>query len=179
MRNQLIVSLLLSTVCLVACHHADVTIDNAISLEDGHIAVHASERPDADINAAGDLSIAGNNVAINEAQRDLLKSYYTGALALRDHGIATGKAGANVASTAISSVAKGLASGNTNNIDSEVNASAAKVEAMAANICLDLQQIHTTQDALASQLDAFRPYAVIKANEADDCLRGLKNHHHD
>jgi len=143
MRFPLIVSLLLSTACLAACHQ-DVSIDNAIT----------------------------------DAQRDLLKHYYTSALALREHGIATGEAGTKVASTAISSVAKGLSSGNTSNIDSEVNASAAKVEAMAANICMDLQQIHITQDALASQLDAFRPYAVIKANKVDDCSRDLKDLHH-
>jgi Protein of unknown function (DUF2884) len=177
MRIHLIVSLLLSTACLAACHQ-DVSIDNAISLTDGYIAVHAPGRPDADINAAGDLSIEGNNVVVTDAQRDLLKSYYTSALALRDHGIATGEAGAKVASTAVSSVVKGLSSGNTSNIDSEVNASAAKVEAMAANICTDLQQIHVTQDALASQLDAFRPYAVIKADKVDDCSRDLKNLHH-
>ena len=177
MRIPLIVSLLLSTACLAACHQ-DVSIDNAISLTDGSIAVHAPGRPDADISAAGDLSIEGNNVAVTDAQRDLLKHYYTSALALRDHGIATGKAGAKVASTAISSVAKGLSSGNTSNIDSEVNASAAKVEAMAANICMDLQQIQVTQDALASQLDAFRPYAVIKGSKVDDCSRDLKDFHH-
>ena len=144
---------------------------------DGYIAVHAPGRPDADISAAGGLSIEGNNVAVTDAQRDLLKHYYTSAFALRDHGIATGKAGAKVASTAISSVVKGLSSGNTSNIDSEVNASAAKVEAVAENICLDLQQIQVTQDALASQLDAFRPYAVIKGNKVDDCSRDLKDLH--
>jgi hypothetical protein len=176
MRIPLIVSLLLSTTCLIACHQ-DVSIDNAISLMDGYIAVHAPGRPDADISAAGGLSIEGNNVAVTDAQRDLLKHYYTSAFALRDHGIATGKAGAKVASTAISSVVKGLSSGNTSNIDSEVNASAAKVEAVAENICLDLQQIQVTQDALASQLDAFRPYAVIKGNKVDDCSRDLKDLH--
>lgn len=180
MRTLLLTSLLLAALGLTACDksHYDVSIDNAISLEDGHVAVHAPGHPDADISASGDLSIAGNPITATPAQHDLLKSYYAAAIAIRDHGIATGKAGAQVAGTALSSVAKGLASGHTDQIDGEVNASAAKVEAQAAKICEDLQQLGTLQNALAAQLEAFRPYATIKPDEANDCLRGLKDHDH-
>ena len=172
--------LLLLALSLTACDksHYDVSIDNAIGLEDGHIAVHAPGQPDADITATGDLSIAGNAIAATPAQHDLLKSYYAAAMAIRDHGIATGKAGAQVASTALTSVAKGLASGHTDQIDGEVNASAAKVEAQAAKICEDLQQLGTLQNSLAAQLEAFRPYATIKPDEAEKCLSGLKDHDH-
>jgi len=155
-----------------------VSIDDGISLSGDHVALHAPGRPDAEITAAGDLSIGNTAVTVTPAQRELLKSYYSDALAVRDHGIATGVAGANVASTALSSVAKGLASGNTDKIDAEVNASADKVEAQAANICADLERIHATQDVLSAQLEAFRPYAVVKASEVDDCARDLKDHAH-
>ncbi len=173
-------SLLLVAACLAGCGKADhdVSINQAIRMHDGSIAIRASGRPDADINANGDLSIDDQMIAVTPAQRDLLKRYYASALAIRDHGIATGEAGAKVAGTAIGSVVKGLASGDTDKIDSEVNASAAKVEAQAAHICEDLQQMHALQDSLSAQLEAFRPYAVLDGTSADECRRDLKDHDH-
>jgi hypothetical protein len=180
MRVYLLPMLILSAACLVGCHHDDGgnnfdTVTNYISIHDGSIAVHAPGHADADITAAGDLSIANKSIPVTPAQRDLLKHYYAAAMATRDHGIATGKAGMDTAGTALRSVASGLASGNTDKIDTEVNASAAKVEAQVALICNDLADIHATQETLASQLADFRPYALIKASEATDCQRGLKH----
>lgn len=170
--------LAMATVGLGGCNSHQVSIDDDITLAGDHVALHVSGRPDAEISAAGDLSIGSTPVSVTPAQRELLKSYYSDTLAVRDHGIATGVAGANVAGTALSSVAKGLASGNTDKIDAEVNASAAKVEAQAANICADLQRIHATQETLSAQLEAFRPYASVAANQVDDCARDLKDHAH-
>lgn len=148
---------------------SDGSITNYISIHDGTIAVHAPDRADADITAAGDLSIAGTNVTVTPAQRDLLKHYYGTALALRDNGIAAGNAGVATAGKALSSVASGLLNGNPDKIDSEVNASAAKVEAKVALVCNGLADLQSTQNVLAAQLPAFQPYALIKAHEADDC----------
>jgi len=179
MRIHLLPVMLLAAACLTGCdgsgHHD--TISNYISIHDGSIAVHAPGRADADISAAGDLSIADTNVPVTATQRDLLRHYYDTALTLRDHGIATGKAGIATAGQALKSVASGLASGDTGKIDGEVNASAARVEAKAALVCNDLADLRTAQEALAAQLPAFRPYAQIKASEADRCRHGLKKDH--
>jgi hypothetical protein len=140
-----------------------------LSVHDGIVAVHAPGRTDADINAAGDLIIDGKNVKVNDPERTLLKRYYTSAIAIRDHGIATGEAGIATASNALTSVASGLASGNTDKIDTEVNASAAKVEAQASLVCTDLADLRSTQETLASQLTAFQPYALIKAKDPEVC----------
>lgn len=174
MRVYLLPMMIMSAACLTGCNHNDNggnfnTITNYISIHHGSIAVHAPGRADANITAAGDLSIADKSVPVTPAQRDLLKHYYGDAMAMRDHGLATGKAGIDTANTALRSVASGLASGNTDKIDSEVNASAAKVEAQANLICNDLADLRSTQETLAGQLPAFQPYALIKANEADDC----------
>lgn len=150
-----------------------VTTYISIQTSDGSILVHAPGRSDAHITAAGDLSIAGTKVTVTSEQRELLQKYYVTTLMMRDHGIATGNAGIATAGKALSSVASGLASGNTDKIDSEVNASAAKVEAQAALVCTDLADLRSIQETLAGQLPAFQPYALIKANEAEDC-RGRK-----
>ncbi len=178
MRTCLLMPLMLmAATSLAACDYSDTDvhadIGSYISIHSGSIAVHAPNRPDADISAAGDLSIAGKSIPASPTQHDLLKHYYATALALRDHGIATGEAGAAVAGKALSSVAAGLASGNTDKIDAEVNASAAKVTAKAALICNDLADIRSIQQTLATQLEVLRPYALIKADEADRCRAGL------
>lgn len=171
MRAYLLPMMILIAAGVTGCNSSDHydTITNYISIHDGSIAVHAPGRADADITAAGDLNISGASITVTAAQRDLLKHYYSTALTLRDHGIATGNAGIATAGKALSSVASGLASGNTDKIDSEVNASAAKVEAQAALVCTDLAELRSTQETLAGQLPAFQPYALIKANEAEDC----------
>jgi hypothetical protein len=170
--------MLLLAASLAACDNSDRhdTVTNYISIHEGSVSVHAPGRADADITAAGALSIADTSVAVTPAQRDLLRHYYSTALTLRDHGIATGKAGVATAGQALRSVASGLASGNTDKIDSEVNASAAKIEAKANLVCIDLADLQSTQNTLATQLPAFQPYALIKTHEAADCRRGL-NHH--
>ena len=161
------------SVCLLGCDNrsgdVDGNIDNLISIHAGRVAVHAQGQGDADITAAGDLSIAGKPVAVTATQSALLKRYYASALAIRDHGIATGEAGVATANKAITSVASNLANGNPEKIDAEVHASAANVEAQADKICDDLGQIHSIQQTLVAQLPAFRPYALIKASEANDC----------
>ncbi|MEO5811111.1 MAG: hypothetical protein ABIU96_14950 [Rhodanobacter sp.] len=136
---------------------------------DGSIALHVPGREDAKITATGDLRIAGTSVMATPAQRDLLKRYHTTALLLREHGVATGNAGIATADKAVSSVMSGLASGNTDNIDREVNASAAKVEAQATLVCNDLAELQSTQNTLATELPAFQPYAMIKGHEAGAC----------
>ena len=132
--------------------------------------VHVKGAPEAVIGASGSLQIGHDVIATNPAQQALLRDYYHHAAAVREHGIATGKAGAAVAGQAISSVAKGLASGNTDNIDKEVDAKASRVEQEANKICLDLVGVKAAQDALAAQLPAFNPYAnVIDASATSDC----------
>lgn len=163
---------------LVACSNSgrhDIVI-SYLNIHDGMVAVHAPGRADADISATGDLRIAGTAIAVTPAQRELLQRYYTTALALRNHGIATGNAGIATAGKAIDSVATGLFSGNPGKIASEVDASAAKVEAQANLVCSDLARLQSTQQALAAQLPAFQPYALIEDHEAIDCQRGLRNH---
>lgn len=170
MRTFLLPMLLLATLTTAACSHSDhVSVISFVDVDGGKVALRAPDRPDAVISAVGDLSIGTGSVSVNAAQRDLLKHYYATAVSLRDHGIATGKAGIAVAGKALGSVASGLASGNTDKIDSEVNASAAKVEAQAMLVCKDVGELRITQDALATQLPAFQPYARIKAHDVEDC----------
>jgi hypothetical protein len=147
----------------------DSSVFQHITLHDGSIAVHAHGVPDANVTPAGDLSINGKAVTVTADQRDLLKQYYAQVVAIRDDGIATGKAGAAMAGHAIGSVASGLAHGNPDSIGPAIESRAKGVEAKAMVVCNDLAALRTKQDVIASVLPAFKPYATIELNEVSDC----------
>lgn len=148
-----------------------------ISVLDGtSIAVHARSGPDAIVSAAGTLSIDGKDVQTTPAQQDLLKRYFASVAALRADAIATGMAGVATAGTAIRSVVSGLANGTPDQIGPAVEARAATVEAQAAKVCNDLADVRSTQEAVAAQLAAFRPYALIDAQQVNDCGRSRVVH---
>ena len=170
---------LLALALLGGCHGgmSDVTIANGtITLRHNEVRLHVSGAPDASIAANGDLKIDGQMVPIDPAARATLQHYHQAVSDVREHGIATGKAGIAIAGQAVSSVVKGLASGDTDNIDKEVDAKTRKVEQEAMKICGDLVNIKTAQDNLATRLPAFKPYgAIIDAHEITDC-RDDSNH---
>lgn len=147
----------------------DSSVFQHISIHDGSIAVHAHSAPDAIVTAVGDLSIDGKAVTVTADQRELLKQYYAQVMAIRNDGIATGKAGAAMAGHAIGSVASGLAHGNPDSIGPAIESRAKGVEAKAMAVCNDVAALRMKQDAIASALPAFKPYASIKSNEVSDC----------
>jgi hypothetical protein len=184
MKNTIALGLL-SCLLITACgHNSDNTIiiNDSTDMENGHIRLNNDHvvlrvdgSPDATISANGDLQINQQAVSISNAQRQLLKSYYLNAYAIRTDGIATGKAGAEVGAQAIKSVATRLVSGDPDKIQQDVDAKAKIVKEAAAKICQDVSSIQTAQNQLAAQLPAFKPYGdVIAGNDPKDCMNGLK-----
>lgn len=142
-------------------------------IHNDEVIVHAPGKPDATINAAGDLSIAGKPLDTTPAQRQLVKRYYTEVQGLRSDAIATGKQGLAVAGKAIGEVIGevigGLAGGDPDRIGGRIEAETAKIEAQTAQICVRLGAVRSVQEALASQLPALRPYATIRAEQVSSC----------
>ena len=136
---------------------------------DALVTVHSRTRPDATINAAGDLTIDGKPVTTTTMQRQLLQRYFTQVQGIRSDAIATGQQGVALAGKAIGEVVGGLMAGDPDRIGERVEAEAGKVEAKAAQICVRLGAIRSVQEALASDLAAFRPYATIKAEQVSGC----------
>lgn len=154
----------------VASFRSGSVVTGDITLRKDEVTLHTPGAPEALINAAGDLSIDQQPTPINAAQRALLQDYYRNVLAVNEHGIAAGMAGAVVAGQAIKSVVQGVASGNTDNIDKEIHAKSQKVTQSAVKICQDLANIKAAQDSLAGQLAAFKPYAgIVEASSISDC----------
>lgn len=147
--------------------------DGAIRVEGSQIVLHPEHGASATIGSSGDFAVDGKPVDITPAQRALLLQYYAGAAAVREHGVATGKAGAAIAGEALKGVASSVAGGDGKSTEDRVNAQADKVKQAALKICDDLEQIRNAQDQLATQLEAFKPYGqVITADSVSECRKG-------
>lgn len=131
------------------------------------VALHGAGNAEAHLDAAGDLTIDGRDVSLDTEQRQLLRQYYQGARAVREHGIATGKAGAALAAKSLESAAKQVVAGGDEHAEAGFDDANARVGQQAAKICLDLRQIKAAQDRLATTLPAFKPFAGIIDGEQD------------
>lgn len=154
---------------IAACDNGDAGFQHLRVLDDSHIAVRSPGLAAAVVSASGELNIGGKAVRLDSAQTQIAMRYFASAMALRDDAVKTGAAGASTAATAIASVAEGLASGHPDSIDAKVDASAAKVEAAADRVCLDVRALRKAQDDLAASVPQFKPYATIDARQASDC----------
>ena len=163
---------LVAMLALAACgqSHTSINIsDGGIMLHDGYVTVHAEDAPTATVTEDGALRVGSRDIAVNPAQRQLLRSYYGDAERIGHQGVAIGKAGARMAGGTIGDVFKNLFSGHPDRIDSDVNRRTDKLLAKVQGICNGLQSLQSTQDALAGQLAAFRPYARLHASDIDKC----------
>jgi hypothetical protein len=165
-------ALTLAVGLLAACSHGnghDSVFQHLSITGNGDVIAQARDGSRARISAAGDLEIAGQRIAVTPSQRELLRGYHADTLALRNDAIATGKAGMETGLHAIGAVAKGLASGNPDSIDSQVEGRAKKVDALADAVCRDLARLYANQGQLTTAIPEFSPYATIEPHEVSDC----------
>lgn len=167
------VCLCLIAVALVACgsdrNTSSNSVFNHISVNNDNVTVHAKQAPAAIILRDGSVSIDGEGLIITAEQQQLLADYYRQAVQVRDDGIGIGTAGGAMAGHAIGAVVSGLASGNPDQIGPRVEAQAEKIKSRVADLCLDLQALRSTQEALVAELPAFGPYATISKDEVERC----------
>lgn len=178
-----LVPLALAALLLIGCdgqgdHFTLVSAGNT-SIENGAIRVahervtlRAGGAPRATIHANGDFAVDGKPVNLTPAQRALLVQYYADASAVREHGLATGKAGAAVAGEALKGAVSSVAGGGGKSVEDRVQAQADKVKQSAMKICDDMAGIRSVQGQLADQLPAFKPYGnLITAASVDECRK--------
>ncbi|HUB89973.1 MAG TPA: hypothetical protein VMA74_09625 [Dyella sp.] len=143
-----------------------------LHLSNGDVTVRTDDAPDAVISASGDLQIDQHPVAIDDAQRSLLKAYYNSAMLILTDGLATGKAGAALGRQVAKSVLTQLASGNPGKIQQDIDAKTKPLKEAALKICTDLGGVKNSQDQLAASLPAFKPYAdVVSSDDVEGCRK--------
>ena len=177
-KTVLLLSLTAVGACLGCGDHA-----RSVTLAHGQLRIYAHEvtidrsagaGAEAHLLEGGLLRIGKDDVALTLDQKAFVASYYDAALAITQHGIETGKAGAEVGATAAKEVVSGLAKGDTSQIGARVEASAAKVKQQALKICEDLKTMRTAQEALAASLPAFEPYRAVSEADVADCAKDLR-----
>ncbi|PZS70450.1 hypothetical protein [Stenotrophomonas maltophilia] len=135
----------------------------------GNIKISADKQPRAEITPDGRLLIAGKEVAANDTQRRHLQEYRGHVVAVAMAGMDVGLAGAKLGANAAGEALKGIFSGDSEGVEKRINAEAAKIEAQAKRICDRLPAMLASQQALARELPAFKPYATMDQSDVDDC----------
>ncbi|HDS1533213.1 TPA: hypothetical protein QEK88_003106 [Stenotrophomonas maltophilia] len=135
----------------------------------GNIKISADKQPRAEITPDGRLLIAGKEVAANDTQRRHLQEYRGHVVAIAVDGMDVGLAGAKLGANAAGEALKGIFSGDSEGVEKRINAEAAKIEVQAKRICDRLPAMLASQQALARELPAFKPYATMDQSDVDDC----------
>src|SRR3546814_286409 len=140
-------------------------------LEHENITLSSSDaEAKAEITPQGDLLIGGKEVAPDEAQRALLLEYRAGIIAVAAAGTDSWMKGADFGLRTAGKALRGVFSGNSDEIEAEIEADAREFEAQARKICEHLSPMLETQQQLVETLPEFKPYATMDQSDIDDCL---------
>ena len=152
-------------------------INHQLTMHDGVITIRVSGAPNATVDPQGQFTVDGQNVAVNDAQRALLQRYNATGKKMHDDAIATGKAGAETATKALGAVAgKMTGAESSEETRQKMEAAAEGVRQAAAKICDDMADMKSTQDELATQLDAFKPYGqALTDSNIEKCRKSGKH----
>lgn len=130
------------------------------------------DAPKAEITPQGDFLVAGKAVPLTPAQRKETLAYRQQLVEIARQGIVIGKQGAalglHAAGTAI---AAAFAGESEQQIRQRVEAQASGIRVAAAKICDRLPALRASQQQLAADLPAFRPYADLTPAKIDECRR--------
>lgn len=164
----------LASLLLAACVRGDgnSSVFQHLSIRgDGVVVAHSRTGSDAIVTSKGDLTIDNKPVPVTPTQRKLLQDYNRHVLALRTDAVATGKAGGRTAIRSVTAVVEGLVSGNADQIGDKVDRQASEVEALADKVCQHLLDIRSAQEEIIAEIPAFKPFATIAKQQAEDCNR--------
>jgi hypothetical protein len=159
------------------------TIDRAMDRIGTEIAtrnIRVSEgdaRPKAEITPQGDFLIAGKAVPLTPVQRTEMLAYRQQIVGVARQGVEIGKQGAALGmSAAGAAIAGALAGESDQQIRQRVEAQASGIREAAAKICDRLPAMMASQQKLAADVPAFKPYATMTQQDIDDCrTNALKN----
>lgn len=133
--------------------------------------------PEASITPQGDLLIGGKAVTLTPAQRTEMLAYRQQLLEVAEAGLAVGRQGAALGVRATSVALAAVFSGKSEQqVRQQVEAETSGIRAAAGKICDRLPALLASQQKLAADVPAFRPYASMTQQDIDDCHRGARQH---
>jgi hypothetical protein len=133
--------------------------------------------PKAEITPQGDFLIAGKPVSLTPDQRRQMLAYRQQLIEIAKRGIAIGKQGAALGIQAASAAIAAAFSGESEQqVRQRIEAQTTSIRQAAAQICDRLPALRDSQQELAAELPAFRPYADLTPAKIDECRTdALKN----
>jgi hypothetical protein len=127
-------------------------------------------KPKAEITPQGDFLVAGKAVPLTPAQRNEMLAYRQQIIGIARQGVEIGKQGAALGMSAAGAAIAGAMAGESDQqIRQRVEAQASGIREAAAKICDRLPAMKTSQQKLATDVPAFRPYATMTQQDIDDC----------
>ena len=188
MNRHTLLAVAIASLTLIACGRNDTTateaegaqtfigkaVEKATSearneLAKGNFELNSTGLPKAEITPQGDLLISGKAVTVNSEQRVLVLDYRKRITAIAEAGIGIGTQGADLAGKAVGEAIKGVLSGDTDQIEKNIEHEAKGIEAEARKLCALLPGLKVAQDKLATSLPAFKPYANMSDSDVADC----------
>lgn len=166
--------------------HADMARERAsldhdnLSLGDMHFGKDFNrpqprDLPKGEITPAGDLLVNGKAVSIDAAQRRQLLDYRGQVIALARLGIDAGERAAMLALDATDvSLFRLIVGGISGSLERRVEATVQReLRPTVLQICHRLPRLRDAQQALATSLPAFRPYATLRDEDVAGCERDM------
>lgn len=149
----------------------NISIGNGVHINVNGHEVNAPDNgaPHAEITPQGDLLIAGKAVEVTPAQRKLLLEYRGEVIGVASAGMEIGKQGVDIAGKAINTAVASIFNGKSDQAEQEMKAQGERIEAAAMKLCDQLPAMLQTQQKLAAELPAFKPYANMEQSDIDDC----------
>lgn len=143
------------------------------SVRIGHGDEHDHSRdtlPKAAITPQGDLLIAGKKVDATPAQHALLMDYRQQLVGIAEAGMDIGERGADLGMGAAKQAIFGALTGKGDKeIEANIKPQTDAIQAAALALCKRLPQLRATQQKLAADLPAFKPYASMTQEDVEDC----------
>ncbi|MCC4605289.1 DUF2884 family protein [Xanthomonas campestris] len=173
---KLLISAVMASVLLVGCGKSEPKVvvsgendSGGVTFNGKSLTLKRQGLPAASIGVDGALSIGGKPVALNQAQREAMRSYYAQVQGVASKGVDIGTQGAAFGAHAAGEALKGVLSGNPDQIGDKIQAEAETFENKAMQICDQLGKLRTAQDAAAQLVPAFAPYSSLTQHDVDNC----------
>jgi len=165
---------LLAALCLLAAAtaQADVRINThdkgRIDIEGADIVVTADDGSRAEIGPAGDLKIAGKDVPVTDAQRQLLVQYSQNLHDMEKRSEAAEGQAWRMAPGILGTALRDLFTGASDKqLDHDTGEAAKPLKEKFLELCDDVKAERDIQDQISDALPAFKPYAVISEHDTE------------
>ena len=130
------------------------------------------KEPKAEITPQGNFLIEGKAIPLTSAQRAEMLDYRGQMIEIARQGIAIGRQGAKLGVSAATAAIAGIFSGESKEqIRQRVESQTSGIRRAAAKICDRLPALMESQQKLAADVPAFKPYADLTPAKIDDCRR--------